>query len=237
MHSNELQSSYKDLEMFAYISSHDMQEPLRMISNYMQLLKRKYESKLDSDAMEYIDFAVKGASNLQALIKDLLSYSTINKKEINFATVDMDTLLDDVLSGLQLLMQEKNVKIYINEPMIPLIGDKNAVTQLIQNLIQNGIKYNVSETPVIRVSCREDDQHVIYCVQDNGIGIDKQYAQQIFEPFQRLHNKHNFPGTGLGLSICRKIIDRLNGQIWVESELGVGSSFYFSIPKALKAAA
>jgi PAS domain S-box-containing protein len=237
IHSNELQSSYKDLEMFAYISSHDMQEPLRMISNYMQLLKRKYESKLDSDAMEYIDFAVKGASNLQALIKDLLSYSTINKKEINFTTVDMDTLLDDVLSGLQLLMQEKNVKIYINEPMIPLMGDKNAVTQLIQNLIQNGIKYNVSEQPVIRVSCREDDGHVIYCIQDNGIGIDKQYAQQIFEPFQRLHNKHNFPGTGLGLSICRKIIDRLNGQIWVDSEPGVGSSFYFSIPKVAKAAA
>ena len=231
-HSMELQDSYKDLEMFAYISSHDMQEPLRMISNYMQLLRRKYESKLDKDAMEYIEYAVKGASNLQALIKDLLSYSTLNKKEINFVPVDMDTLLDDVLSGLQLLMQERNVKVYINEPMRPLLADKNALTQLMQNLIQNGIKYNIAETPVVRIICTEDKNYITYCIQDNGIGIDKQYAQQIFEPFRRLHNKHNFPGTGLGLSICRKIIDRLHGKIWVESEQGVGSSFYFSIPKS-----
>ena len=230
--SQELQESYKDLEMFAYISSHDMQEPLRMISNYMQLLKRKYGTQLDKDAMDYIEFAVKGASNLQALIKDLLSYSTINKKEINFVPVDMDQLLDDVLSGLQLLMEEKNAKVYINEPMKPLLADKNAITQLVQNLIQNGIKYNTSVTPVIRIFCTEDAKNITYCIQDNGIGIDKQYAQQIFEPFRRLHNKHNFPGTGLGLSICRKIIDRLHGRIWVESEPGVGSSFYFSIPKA-----
>lgn len=227
----DLQESYKDLEMFAYISSHDMQEPLRMISNYMQLLRRKYESKLDADAIEYIEYAVKGASNLQALIKDLLSYSTINKKEISFVPVDMDILLDDVLSGLQLLMQERNVKVYINEPMRPLMADRNALTQLMQNLIQNGIKYNTSESPVIRIFCTEDAKNITYHIQDNGIGIDAQYAQQIFEPFQRLHNKHNFPGTGLGLSICRKIIDRLNGRIWVESEPGVGSSFYFSIPK------
>ncbi len=231
-HSLELQDSYKDLEMFAYISSHDMQEPLRMISNYMQLLKRKYESKLDKDAMEYIEYAVKGASNLQSLIKDLLSYSTINKKEISFIPVDMDELLDDVLSGLQLLMQEKNVKVYINEPMRPLLADRNALTQLMQNLIQNGIKYNTSESPVIRIFCSEDSKSITYCIQDNGIGIDKQYAQQIFEPFRRLHNKHNFPGTGLGLSICRKIVDRLHGRIWVDSEPGTGSSFYFSIPKS-----
>gem|GEM_PF-3428666 len=230
-HSLELQDSYKDLEMFAYISSHDMQEPLRMISNYMQLLKRKYSTQLDKDAMEYIDYAVKGASNLQALIKDLLSYSTINKKEINFVPVDMDVLLDDVLSGLQLLMQERNAKVYINEPLMPLLADKNALTQLVQNLIQNGIKYNTAETPVIRILCTEDAKNITYCIQDNGIGIDKQYAQQIFEPFRRLHNKHNFPGTGLGLSICRKIIDRLHGRVWVESEPGAGSSFYFSIPK------
>jgi PAS domain S-box-containing protein len=217
-HSLELQDSYKDLEMFAYISSHDMQEPLRMISNYMQLLKRKYASKLDKDAMEYIEYAVKGASNLQALIKDLLSYSTINKKEINVSPIDMDILLDDVLSSLQLLMQEKNVKVYINEPLLPLMADKNAITQLVQNLIQNGIKYNISDTPVIRIMCTENAKYVNYTIEDNGIGIDEQYAQQIFEPFQRLHNKHNFPGTGLGLSICRKIIDRLNGKIWLESK-------------------
>ena len=234
-HSQELQASYKDLEMFAYISSHDMQEPLRMISNYMQLLKRKYQSHLDKDAMEYIEYAVKGASNLQALIKDLLSYSTINKKEINFTPVDMDCLLDDVLSGLQLLMQERNVKVFINEPMKPLMADKNALTQLMQNLIQNGIKYNTSTAPVIRIFCTEDENSTTYCIQDNGIGIDAQYAQQIFEPFQRLHNKHNFPGTGLGLSICRKIVDRLNGKIWVESEPEQGSSFFFSIPKTLEA--
>ncbi len=227
----DLQESYKDLEMFAYISSHDMQEPLRMISNYMQLLKRKYETRLDKDAMEYIEYAVKGASNLQALIKDLLSYSTINKKEISCTPVDMESLLDDVLSGLQLLMQERNVKVFINEPMRPVLADKNAMTQLVQNLIQNGIKYNTSAAPVIRIICTEDAKNITYCIQDNGIGIDKQYALQIFEPFQRLHNKHNFPGTGLGLSICRKIVDRLNGKIWVESEAGAGSSFFFSIPK------
>jgi light-regulated signal transduction histidine kinase (bacteriophytochrome) len=115
--------------------------------------------------------------------------------------------------------------------MRPLMADKNALTQLMQNLIQNGIKYNTSENPVIRIFCTEDAKNITYHIQDNGIGIDAQYAEQIFEPFQRLHNKHNFPGTGLGLSICRKIIDRLNGRIWVESEPGAGSSFYFSIPK------
>jgi PAS domain S-box-containing protein len=228
----ELKESYKDLEMFAYISSHDMQEPLRMISNYMQLLKRRYGTELDKEALEYIEFAVKGASNLQALIKDLLSYSTLNKKEIGFVPVDMDVLLEDVLSGLQLLMEEKNAKIYINEPMMPLLADKNGITQLMQNLLQNGIKYNTDANPVIRIFCTEDARNITYCIQDNGIGIDKQYALQIFEPFRRLHHKHSFPGTGLGLSICRKIIDRLHGRIWVESEPGVGSSFYFSIPKS-----
>ena len=230
-HTVELQSSYKDLEMFAYISSHDMQEPLRMISNYMQLLRRKYEVKLDKDAMDYIDFAIKGASNLQSLIKDLLSYSTINKKEINLVSVDMDELLNDVLSSLQLLMEDRNAKVFINEPLKPLMADKNALTQLMQNLIQNGMKYNISEVPTVRISCTEDSKFITYCIQDNGIGIEKEYATQIFEPFKRLHNKHNFPGTGLGLSICGKIVDRLNGTIWVDSEPGVGSSFYFSIPK------
>lgn len=226
----ELQNSYKDLETFAYISSHDMQEPLRMISNYMQLLTRKYRDKLDSDAIDYIDYAVKGAANLQSLIKDLLAYSTLNKKEISIDEVDMETLLDNVLMGLQVIIQERNVKIEMDKP-IPLHGDKNALMLLMQNLIQNGIKYNRSEVPHVIVRCTETHKDVTYMIQDNGIGMDNQYLNKIFEPFQRLHNKYDYPGTGLGLSICLRIVERHKGKIWVDSVVGQGSTFHFTLPK------
>jgi PAS domain S-box-containing protein len=226
-----LQSSNKDLETFAYISSHDMQEPLRMITSYMQLLRRKYKPVLDDQALEYIDYAIKGATNLQVLIKDLLSYSTINKKEVQLNLVNMEMLFDDVLTGLQMFIEEKNAQVYLCEELIPILGDKHALMQIIQNLIQNGIKYNTSTVPEVRITCTESRSWVTYTISDNGIGMEDKYFKQIFEPFKRLQNKHDFPGTGLGLSICKKIIDRHGGMILVESTVGIGSTFHIKIPK------
>lgn len=231
--SRELENSYKDLETFAYISSHDMQEPLRMISNYMQLLKRKYDSKLDTDALEYIDFAVKGASNLQALIKDMLAYSTLNKKEISIDKIDMERVMDTVLTTLASVIRDRNVKVQVANDLIPIEGDKNAIMLLMQNLVQNGIKYNTSEAPLITIRCSQTPKEVRYTITDNGIGMDSQYLQKIFEPFQRLHNKYEYQGTGLGLSICMRIVERHQGRIWADSTLGEGSSFTFVIPKNL----
>ncbi|MFN8310461.1 MAG: ATP-binding protein [Chitinophagales bacterium] len=227
----ELKASYNDMEMFAYIASHDMQEPLRMISSYMQLLKRRYANAAeDAESVEFIDYALRGASNLQALTRDLLAYSTLNKKELNITEVDLQQLLDDITNDLKMLLQERNVILEIPERFPTYYCDKNAIRQLLQNLIQNAIKYNTSQQPVVSISFKPINKAMIFCVRDNGIGIEMQYAQTIFEPFKRLHTKNQYAGTGLGLSICKRIIDRHAGNIWVESQINHGSSFYFTIP-------
>ncbi len=224
----ELERSNADLETFAFVSSHDMQEPLRMIANYTQLLKKKYSGKIDAEAGEYIDFANNGAVSLQQLIRDLLAFSRITRTDIRKAPVNMNLLMDEVMRNIKLELQEKNADV-VYEDLHIVQGDKNMVMLVMQNLILNGVKYNQSEKPEVKISCTKNGKAVTFCIADNGIGIDKRYQQRIFEPFHRLHTKTEYPGTGLGLSICKKIIERSGGKIWVESEPERGTRFYFSL--------
>lgn len=227
---HELERSNADLETFAFVSSHDMQEPLRMISNYMQLLKKKYSGTIDAEAEEYIDFANKGASNLQQLLRDLLSYSRITRAEIRKGPVNTNTLVNEILKNIELQLKEKNAKVF-SETLPQVTADKNLLMLVIQNLILNGVKYNKNENPQVSVRHFDSPNEHIFCIEDNGIGISKEHQQRIFEPFHRLHTKAEFPGTGLGLSICKKVLERMGGEVWVESETGKGSKFFFSLPK------
>lgn len=225
----ELERSNADLETFAFVSSHDMQEPLRMISNYMQLLKKRYGDKLDEQANEYMDFANRGAVTLQQLIRDLLGYSRITRTEIKQDTVDTNQLFKEVQRNIEMEVNEKNA-VVTGTNLTTVLSDRNLLLLVFQNLILNGIKYNKSARPEIQVSSEVKGREVIFCFTDNGIGIKPEHQQRIFEPFHRLHTKYEYPGTGLGLSICKKIIERLGGRLWLQSEPGKGSSFYFSLP-------
>ncbi len=225
----ELERSNADLETFAFVSSHDMQEPLRMISNYTQLLKKRYHGKLDKDADEYIDYASNGAANLQQLIRDLLSYSRITRAEIKKTRVSMNDLLRELLKNIEMEVREKNAKV-IYDDLLPANADRNLLMLIMQNLVLNGIKYNRSMLPEIKITSEQQDKKIIFRIVDNGIGIEEKHRQKIFEPFQRLNTKAEFPGTGLGLAICKKIIERLGGEIWVEGGMDMGSIFYFSLP-------
>lgn len=225
----ELERSNADLETFAFVSSHDMQEPLRMISNYMQLLKKRYAGKLDAQADEYIEFANKGAVTLQQLLRDLLAYSRITRTELKRSEVNMNALFGEVMSNIQLEIKAKNARVtYATLP--PVEADKNLLMLVVQNLVLNGIKYNQSTQPEVIVQCTQNAKEITYSFTDNGIGIKPEHQQRIFEPFHRLHTKHEYEGTGLGLSICKKIVERLGGRLWVESQLGKGATFYFTLP-------
>ena len=225
----ELERSNADLETFAFVSSHDMQEPLRMISNYMQLLKKRYEGKLDAQADEYIEFANRGAITLQQLIRDLLAFSRITRTELKNDAVKVNELLAEVLKNIDLEIKDRNA-IVLSDNLCSVTTDRNLLMLVFQNLILNGLKYNKSTQPEIKITCDKSDKKVVFCFEDNGIGIKPEHQQRIFEPFHRLHTKYEYPGTGLGLSICKKIVERLSGKIWLESEPGVGSRFYFSLP-------
>lgn len=228
--SRELERSNADLETFAFVSSHDIQEPLRMISNYMQLLKKRYDTELDDQAREYIEFANKGAVHLQHLIRDLLSYSRISRAALKQEPVQMEQLLREVKQNIRLQLEEKKVNIIAQGELIPVIADHNLLMLVVQNLILNGIKYNTSNEPTVTIVSKLEGNVVHYTFTDNGIGIDEKHQQKIFEPFHRLHTKKEYPGTGLGLSICKKIVERLGGSIWVQSQPGNGASFSFTLP-------
>ena len=199
-----------------------------MISNYTQLLKKRYAGKIDKEAEEYIDFANNSAVTLQQLLRDLLSYSRITRVHVARAPVNMNMVMDEVLRNLKLEIEERKAQI-IYEDLLPVEGDRSLIMLVMQNLVLNGVKYNRSDKPGIKVSCMRKGKEVTYCVEDNGIGIESKHHQRIFEPFQRLHARHEYPGTGLGLSICKKIIEKSNGKIWVESEPERGTKFYFSL--------
>jgi PAS domain S-box-containing protein len=231
---DELKRSNKELEQFAYVSSHDLQEPLRMVALFTQLLERRYKGKLDADADDYIKFIVEGAQRMKFLIDDLLSYSRVNTKGSEFSTIKMDKIMDNVLSNLHLISKEKNAKITVQEPLPTIIGDESQMMHVFQNLIANGIKFNDKESPEINITTEQDENGCIFSVSDNGIGISPEYHAQIFEIFKRLHDREKYPGTGIGLAICKKIIERHGGKIWVESNYGNGSTFYFNIPNIKK---
>ncbi|HLP53281.1 MAG TPA: ATP-binding protein, partial [Chitinophagales bacterium] len=178
---------------------------------------------------EYMEFANKGAINLQQLIRDLLAYSRITRTEIKHIPVNTRELLAEVLKGIEMEIKEKNASVVSTE-LLPVTSDKNLLMLVFQNLVLNGIKYNKSAQPTVKISCERKGKEVHFCFEDNGIGIKPEHQQRIFEPFHRLHTKHEYPGTGLGLSICKKIIERVGGRLWLQSEPGVGSKFCFSLP-------
>jgi PAS domain S-box-containing protein len=229
----ELKRSNKELEQFAYIASHDLQEPLRMVASFTQLLQKRYRDKLDADANEFIEFAVDGAKRMQALINDLLIYSRIGTRGKPFKETDMNIVLENVKSNLLHLIEANKVQI-TNDPLPVIIADKNQMVQLLQNLISNAIKFKREEPPKIHINGEIREDEWFFSVEDNGIGIDPKYFERIFIIFQRLHKKDEYGGTGIGLAVCKKIIERHNGEIWVESKKGKGSTFYFTIAKDIK---
>ncbi len=227
-----LERSNQELQQFAYAASHDLQEPLRNITIYTQLLGQRYRGKLDKDADEFIEFAVNGAARMEMLLKDLLAYtqaSAVGEQEIPPA--DLNCALQSVLSNLQTAIGESGAIVTSEAlPSVPIL-DVHA-QQIFQNLIGNAIKYRGEEDPRIHVSSERDGKEWIFRVADNGIGIEPQYKERIFGLFKRLHTVDKYAGTGIGLAICQKLVQRYGGRIWVESEVGAGSTFYFSLPCA-----
>src|SRR5579885_2057571 len=226
----ELARSNADLQQFAYVASHDLQEPLRMVISYMQIIEEEYKGKLSEEADEFINFAVDGAKRMRQLISDLLAYSRIGRGEpATLQPIDIQSVLSEVLTNLSVSIQETGAVVEAGQlPTLP--ADRSQMVQLFQNLIGNALKFRGTERPRIQVSASREGAFWKFCVSDNGIGIDPDYQDRIFVIFQRLHAKTKYPGTGIGLAICKKIVDNLGGRIWVELELGRGSSFYFTIP-------
>ena len=228
----ELERSNQELQQFAYIASHDLQEPLRTISSFTQLLARRYKGQIDKDADEFIDFIVDGTNRMQAMIKDLLKYSRVQTRGEEFKPTDVQNALDKALFNLKVTIDENNAE--ITHDKLPIVtADEKQLIQLFQNLIGNAIKFKKpDEPPKIHILSRKDEESKEYIlgVSDNGIGMDQQYAGRIFELFQRLHTRDEYKGTGIGLAVAKKIVERHGGRIWVESEQGVGSTFYFAIP-------
>jgi light-regulated signal transduction histidine kinase (bacteriophytochrome) len=200
-----------------------------MISSYLQLLQRRYQGKLDDKADKYIYFAVDGASRMQVLINDLLEFSRVTTKAGEPAPTDSELMLNLVLSGLELYIKENKARVS-HSPLPKVMVDNTQLAQVFQNLISNGIKFHGEEAPKIHISAKKKASEWLFSVKDKGIGIDPQYSEKIFEVFKRLHKKEEYPGTGIGLAICKKIVERHGGRIWVESELGKGSTFYFTLP-------
>jgi light-regulated signal transduction histidine kinase (bacteriophytochrome) len=228
--SSELARSNEELERFAYVASHDLQEPLRMVASYTQLLARRYRGRLDSEADEFIAFAVDGATRMQNLIRDLLSYSRITTQGRSLQPVDARLACTTALQNLQRSIEESGASVSVGT--LPTVrADATQLTQLFQNLIGNALKYCRQRVPQIHVDAQISGKVWLFAVQDNGIGIEEQYFERIFQMFQRLHTREEYPGTGIGLAICRRIVERHGGKIWVESQPGQGSTFRFAIPQ------
>ena len=226
----DLERSNKELEQFAYVASHDLQEPLRMVASFTQLLAKRYRDKLDADANEFINYAVDGANRMQKMVNDLLSYSRVGHRGKSFEPTDCTGILNQALTDLNVAIDE-NEAVITHDALPVMMGDESQLVQLFQNLIGNGIKFRSKEAPRIHISAQESGNEWIFTVQDNGIGIDPQYNERIFMIFQRLHEREEYPGTGIGLAICKKIVERHGGRVWVDSQPGNGSTFYFTIPK------
>lgn len=225
----ELLRSNRALEQFAYVASHDLQEPLRMVSSFTQMLSLKYKDKLDQDAQEYIRFAAEGAERMYDMINGLLDYSRFQTRGKEFKEVDMNYIMDQVKKNLSLQIKTRKASV-TNEKLPVLLADEAQMTQLIQNLVSNAIKFS-NQKPEVHISVRNEPSHFIFSVTDNGIGIDEQYAERIFIIFQRLVSKSEYEGTGIGLAICKIIVEGHGGKIWVKSDPGKGSTFFFTLPK------
>lgn len=227
----ELAVSNAELEQFAYIASHDLQEPLRMITRFLSEIQRKYSDNLDDKGKEYIHYAVDGAHRMRNLILDLLEYSRVGKFDQTIETIDLNALIEEVTNYHEAFIKENNAVVKWSN--LPAIKNRKTPIQLVfQNLISNALKYHSpSEPPEIEITHQDLGDHWLFLVKDNGIGIDPMFSEKIFIIFQRLHAKHEYSGTGIGLAICKKIIEAQGGKIWVESEEGQGSTFCFTVSK------
>jgi light-regulated signal transduction histidine kinase (bacteriophytochrome) len=224
----EMQRSNTELEQFAYVISHDLQEPLRMVSSYTQLLAKRYRNELDSDADEFITYAVDGAKRMQTLLHDLLGYSRVGTRGKPFGLVNCEHIVQQATANLKIAIEE-NAASVTYDVLPTVMGDEGQLVQLFQNLIGNALKFRREEPPSIHISAQRRNNVVTFSVKDNGIGIDPRQSQSIFEIFRRLHTREEYPGTGMGLAICKKIVERHGGNISVQSRPGEGSTFHFSI--------
>jgi light-regulated signal transduction histidine kinase (bacteriophytochrome) len=226
----ELNRSNEELQQFSYVASHDLQEPLRMVASYTQLLASRYKGKLDADADEFIDFAVDGCNRMQGLIQDLLVYSRSGTDGKVLQERSTENALNNALKNLSGIIGESGA--VVTHDALPVITtDDTQLAQVFQNLVGNAIKYHGTEVPAVHISItRNDLEEWTFSVRDNGLGIEAQYFERIFILFQRLHGRTEFKGTGIGLAICKKIVEGLGGRIWVESQVGKGSTFYFTLP-------
>jgi len=224
----EMQRSNTELEQFAYVISHDLQEPLRMVSSYTQLLAKRYSNKLDSDADEFIAYAVDGAKRMQTLLHGLLDYSRVGTRGKPFSLVNCEHVVEQAVANLKIAIEESGAS--VSYDVLPTVmGDEGQLVQLFQNLIGNAIKFRREEPPKVHIWAGRRDSVVTFSVNDNGIGINPQHSQSIFEIFRRLHTREEYPGTGMGLAICKKIVERHGGHISVQSQPGQGSTFDFSV--------
>lgn len=230
-HREELQRSNADLEQFAYVASHDLQEPLRMVATYTELLAERYRGKLDERADKYIGYAIDGARRMQELIKELLAYSRVNSNAKLPVVVEAEVVVESVLAGLQVAIKESGAEI-VREPMPAVRGDQAQLGQVFQNLIGNALKFRADRAPRIRIGAEKSNGTCLFHVADNGIGIDKQYSGRVFQMFQRLHERGRYEGSGIGLAIAKKIVERHGGRIWFESEPDKGTTFFFTLPSA-----
>jgi signal transduction histidine kinase len=225
---NDLRRSNEDLQQFAYAASHDLQEPLRMVGSYVQLLEKRYKGKLDPDADEYIALASSGVTRMFRLIGDLLSYSRVGTSESQLETINVNDVMLWAKMNLQTAISESGAQI-THDPMPTVVFDQSQLLQLFQNIIGNAIKYRSQETPRVHVGATRNGNEWVFSVRDNGQGFDPKYADRIFGVFKRLHGR-DVPGTGIGLALCKRIVEKHGGRIWAESQLGSGSTFYFSVP-------
>jgi signal transduction histidine kinase len=226
---SELARSNAELEQFAYVASHDLQEPLRIVSSYLQLLERRCQDQLDETGHEFIGFAVNGVVRMKQLITDLLAFSRVSTRSQGPAPTSSEQVLEQVLGDLQMVIEDNKATV-THDPLPTVSADATQLAQLFRNLIGNSIKFRSEQPPRIHIGAEERGDSWLFSIRDNGIGINPQYAERIFVIFERLHGMNDYPGTGIGLAICKKIVEQHGGQIWVESEVGAGATFYFTLP-------
>ncbi len=227
----ELERSNQDLEQFAYVASHDLQEPLRMVSSYTELLGKRYSGKLDEQADKFINYAVDGARRMQDLINDLLAFSRVGPRARTANPVDLNAVFEEVIDGLHLTIQELGGEVSAHD-LPTVMADPLQARQLLQNLIANALKFHGEDPPVVRVTARRREEMWEMSVADNGIGIRPEYEERIFGIFQRLHQREDYPGTGIGLAVVKRIVECNGGEIRLESEVGEGATFHFTLPAA-----
>lgn len=225
----ELARSNRDLEQFAYVASHDLQEPLRMVATYTQLLAERYQGKLDENADKYIHYAVDGALRMQTLVRDLLAFSRVGRQGADLKVTDCNAVVEAALTNLQTAIQESGAQ-FVHGPLPAVVADASQLLQVFQNLLGNAIKFRGAKPPVIQVTAEKKVREWCFSVADNGIGIAPEHAETIFVIFKRLHTRDEYPGSGIGLAICKKIVEQHGGRIWVESQPGQGATFKFTLP-------